>query len=201
METIRKITEDDMVAAFLKAEIDSPRFGDGVKTALKNAGAGQNIVMSPNTDDSEENKLRATVLGECRGYPDKQIFSGFPVDVSWEFASLEKSDLEKILYIDDDYWVKLSNGTRLPTEAAKNINNGVEIYEQSNQRFIDTAEKIRNGIELPEMIIVGDRKGGKLVVIEGHLRLTSYAMALDAVPDNLKAIVGYSENMGNWELF
>ncbi len=200
MKIISKSSENEMISVFLKAEINSPRFGKNVESAMRQNGVDRGIIDEPNINDPVENRKRVAVLG-FRGYPNRALFTGFPPDVEWELVTVDRKDLEKTLYIKDDYWIKLSNETRLPTEAAKNIRAGVQVYGQSNQQFIDTAEKIKLGAELPEMIIVGDKKGGKLVVIEGHLRLTSYMLAPDYIPKGLKAIVGYSENMNNWELF
>ena len=48
---------------------------------------------------------------------------------------LSSQDIDNIYYIDYDYWNELSNGTSKPTEAAKVIKSGKEIYEVSNQPF------------------------------------------------------------------
>ena len=149
----------------------------------------------------EENEIRARLLGIYRGYPDKHLFQSFPRDMNWELVELSKEDIKRILYIKDDYWVKLSKETRLASVAAENIRNGVEIYNQSNKQFYEAAEFLKKGGVLPKMIIVSEGKGKKTVVLEGHLRLTAYMLDEELIPDQLQAIIGYSEGILNWGLY
>ncbi|MCH8161475.1 MAG: hypothetical protein IIB88_06225 [Chloroflexi bacterium] len=41
----------------------------------------------------------------------------------------------------------------------------------------------------------------RLVVIEGHLRLTAYMMEPHLVPDELEVILGSSDRMTDWRLY
>jgi len=51
------------------------------------------------------------------------------------------------------------------------------------------------------MILVGINKESDLIVIEGHLRLTVYMLRSNFIPNQLEAIIGYSENLGNWYFY
>ena len=46
------------------------------------------------------------------------LFAGFPDDVEWELVTLTRDELLAILYINWDWWLKVSRGTRLATVAA-----------------------------------------------------------------------------------
>ena len=47
------------------------------------------------------------------------LFLGFPDDVEWERVVLRRHEVLSILYINWDWWLEVTNGTRLPTVAAE----------------------------------------------------------------------------------
>lgn len=87
--------------------------------------------------NNEENLLRLKIMKLFRGYPDDELFENFPKIDEWSFMKLSSQDIDNVYYIDYDYWNELSNGTSKPTETAKVIKSGKEIYEVSNQPFLD----------------------------------------------------------------
>jgi hypothetical protein len=68
MRVVAAVTEDDMVAAFLRAELDSPRFSPSLRAALADAGLDPSIVRRPDTGDPAANAARRRVLAAYRGY-------------------------------------------------------------------------------------------------------------------------------------
>ncbi len=188
-----------MVAHFLKHELVSERFGPKILSSLKHAGRERRIVESPNLQDEAENTYRIQLLGDVRGYrQDWGLFKDFPGDVSWAIAGLCKSELSKIRYVDYSYWTELSNGTRSPAEAAKTIRSGITVFGQSNEPFIKAACAVERGIVFPEIIVVGKDQATGFVVLEGHLRLTAYLLAEEFSPEEVRAIVGFSNNLTRW---
>lgn len=214
---LNPITEDEMIALYLKGEVNSDRFGQLILEALTSDGVEREIIDSPDWNDASTSQYRRKLLGRLRGFgEDRLLFTGFPLDMKWFRASLTSDEVKKVQYINYDYWVQLSNGSRLPREAAKNIHKGVTAFSQSNNGFLRAAEAIfwhsNEGVKaaasavqehtaFPEMIFVGSGVDEKLVVLEGHLRLTAYLLAESAMPEALTAIVGYSPKITSWELY
>jgi len=58
MRTIRDASEDEVVAAFLQAEIDSDRHAQKILTELHADGRPKSIVDSPDFEDHEGNAYR-----------------------------------------------------------------------------------------------------------------------------------------------
>jgi len=90
----------------------------------------------------------------------------------------------EILYIDWHWWVKVSNGTRLPRVA------------QEGDRAVAAAVATN-----PELIVVTAPDRTKLVVLEGHIRLSSYANFPEYLPDELELYLGVSSRMTDWANF
>src|SRR5207244_3011939 len=65
---IRRASEDEVIAAFLQAEIDSDRHAAKILKELQADGWPQSSVDSPNLGDPEENAYRRSLLGRLRGW-------------------------------------------------------------------------------------------------------------------------------------
>ena len=158
------------------------------------------MVEEPDTTSQSENEYRIQLLGDFRGYKqDRELFESFPDEISWHRKALAKKELARVRYIDYSYWNELSSGSRSPAVAAKNILAGTEVFGESNRGFLECAEALKNGTKLPQLILVGAGKDSELTVLEGHLRLTAYLLALEYVPEETEVIVGFSPSMDDWE--
>ncbi len=198
MKIIRNISEEEVVATFLKTELVSPRFKHRYSNLSRKHIA---MINNPNLKSKLENKYRSQLLSKTRGYPDRRIFTNFPKNVSWKRAYLSKKELQEVQYIDYDYWNELSGGSRLPKDAAKNIRAGKTVFGHSNQNFKNMAKAVEKGIGFPELILVSTDKGGKMVALEGHARLTAFMLALKHIPNKIEVIIGFSKKMKKWDLY
>ena len=103
-----------------------------------------------------------------------------------------------VTYIDYSYWNEISNGTRLPTEAAKTIRSGRPIFEMSTEGFLRIAVALRRGATFSELILVRAAVGSDIVVLEGHVRLTVYALVPELIPSQVIALLGTSPDFKGW---
>ena len=99
MEILRPATEDEVLECFVRAERDSERYGETVRKLL------ERVPDNP-----------GAVLSAYRAWPDQGLFGGFPRDVRWHRGRVTKDELLEILYINWDWWLRLTNGTRRPRD-------------------------------------------------------------------------------------
>ncbi|KKP69200.1 MAG: hypothetical protein UR66_C0001G0082 [Candidatus Moranbacteria bacterium GW2011_GWE1_35_17] len=202
MNLTGKISENEMIAEFLKAEYSSERFNSRLKSLLDKYSADHKLITEPNLKNKDDNIFRKTLLGEYRGYGrNQELFENFPNDVQWHIALLTPEELKQAKYIAYDYWKELTDGSRLAIDAVKNIQAGKEIFNQSNERFLSVAEAIKNGVKFPRLIFLASDKDSSVVVLEGHLRLTAFLLEPEFIPKNLEVIVGFSKNASKWDLY
>lgn len=207
MRFIKKSREEEMVLAFLKAEIDSPRFKKSVKEVLSKSNKTRSLIDQANLNDVEENKLRAVCLAS-RGFKNKQalfpLFQGFPPNTSWKRMSLSKKELGILKYANFPTWTKLSAGTRRVADGAKNINI-IQVSENANVKINTNVKAVQKlveiGVVFPELILVGKNRKDNLILLEGHTRATAYELAKDYLQDEIEIIVGYSEGLGSWSWY
>ena len=189
MRLLRRTSEADMIAVFLRAEITSLRFGHWIKAQLERDHKNRFLVEAPNILNASENAYRRHLLATYRAY----VFDELPTHITWYRALLDRDEIAKVRYIDYDYWNALSVQTRLASDAAETIRSGREIYGQSNQGFLDAAQALRTGTQFPELIVVGVSADSALTVYEGHVRLTAYLLAPECIPEAIEVIAGFAE--------
>ena len=202
MRFIEFLNEDAVVAHYLKHEITSGRFGRAICDLLEQNGWPTSLLEQPDVQNAEQCSIRTKVLSEFRGYQrNKGMFENFPNDVAWARFAITSRELMRVRYIDYSYWNELSGGSRLPSEAAARIKKGAVVFGMSTQHFLEMADALRNGAKYPELILVGAEAHSTLVILEGHARLTAYALVPDLIPGDLTAIVGLSAGMSAWRDF
>ena len=189
MKLIRKTNEAEMILEFLKGELNSKRFNEDLNNAINELGLDSSIILNGNIEDEQENNDRLKIMKKFRGYPDEELFEKFPKIEDWKYLELNENDINNIYYIDYDYWNELSNGTSKPVEAAKVIKSGKEIYEVSNQPFLDGVEYNKTNKFPPVILITCNNE--KYLIIEGHSRMTVYGFNSNKL-NGTYAYVGYT---------
>lgn len=188
-----------MVALFLRTELPAARFRDKLKALLDQAGLPEHLITAPNLDDPAENQAREQLLTQHREYGTRAgLFEGFPRDVCWEWMAITPAELAAVRYVDYDYWVELSGGTRLASDAAPRIRAGVAPFGVSSHWALSMAQAVAAGARFPPLILVTTGSAGRLVVLEGHCRLTAYMLCPDRLPPEMEVLVGSSPDMAGW---
>ena len=185
-----------MIACFLGAELTSTRFGPAIQAALAAAGHPESLLTHPDLTDAAANVARRAVLAATRGYGEhRELFDVFPDDVTWTRAVLTPAELAAVRYMDYSYWIELSGGTRLPADAARRITAGLRAYDIPNDGAIAAGQAAKAAVRFPPLILVGETHDN-LVCLEGHLRLTAYALA--GFPAAVECLLGTAPDMGRW---
>lgn len=185
-----------MVACFLRGELSSRRFGRNLRSQLAAAGQAEQLLTRPDLSDAGANVARRALLAATRGYGEnRDLFEGFPTQVAWTRALLSADEAAAVRYLEYSYWVELSGGSRRPTDAAARVKAGLRAFDVSNEPFVDAARALVSGERFPPLILVGERRDN-LVCLEGHLRLTAYALV--GFPTGVECLIGTAPTMGRW---
>ncbi|MFF4780211.1 hypothetical protein ACFY3E_02860 [Streptomyces griseorubiginosus] len=196
VQVLGKSGEDEMVACFLSGELSSQRFGQRLRSHLAPAGQSEQLLTHPDLSDAVANTARRALLAATRGYGEnRDLFENFPDQVTWIRALLSAGEAADVRYIDYSYWVELSDGSRRPTDAAARIKAGLRAFDVPNEPFVGAARALMRGARFPPLILVGENQDN-LVCLEGHLRLTAYALA--DFPTGIECLIGTAPAMGRW---
>jgi hypothetical protein len=190
---------DEMVLAFLKAEIDSPRFSDKYLDILSQSGLGRALLIDhADPGNPRDNRLRTALLQLVRGYGgDKLLFAGFPPDVRWRRADLEPGELSRLKYANFRSWAALTRGSRRVIDGARNIDI-VPTADNSGANIKAVVEQLRRGRRYSELIVV-EGPQDDLIIVEGHTRATAYVLDEHAEP--IPLLVGTSRLLHQWVFY
>jgi hypothetical protein len=205
-----------MVLEFIKAEVDSPRFSRFYPPDLREKGATRSrLIDNPDLLDAPDNARRRELLA-YRGYGSRtELFAALPSDAIWRWERWTPAELEQMKYAqlrDTTVWMHLSADTRLVSVAVRKLRDGPpdailarsEIADAVRIRIRAIVEQIRSVAALydrgsPMLPPIAVTDESDLVLLEGHVRVTAFALAATGRP--LEMLVGHSPVMRRWQLF
>jgi hypothetical protein len=191
MRIIRDVSENELVLAFVRAEVFSPTYGP---LFVKVMGSKQ-PVYDPDLSDPAANALRLKALGDIRGYKrNTYLFRGFPDDPAWKLVAVTVRELQEWLYANCEPWTKLSRGSRLVRDGAVNLE---EVGTDANANILAVERDVRRGQTYPPLIAAAKDESSPHVLAEGHTRATAYVRALQP-DDEAEVIVGYAPDIEGW---
>ena len=183
-----------MVATFLRGELDSERYGVKLRRLLARDERSEDVLRAPDLASAADNRYRRALLEEHRAFGSREgLFGGFPREVAWHRAVLSHEEVLEIIYINWDWWLRLTEGSRRPVDAGRRIRAGeVPGVTATEHEVVSTAQPL---------IVVTTPALSRLVLLEGHMRLTALALFPDRIPDELEVLLGISDEMDAWSEF
>ncbi len=200
VRVIAPVTEDEVIATFLRGEIDSPRFATNVHEAMSTAGVEESVLRTPDLTNAAENAARRRVLA-YRGWPNQALFSGFPDDAAWSRVVLTRSELGQVRYLNFPEWVRRSDGSRLPEPTAERIRSQVVTDPVLRAACAAIAQRYSISSAVVPIVLVSAGGDSPLVVLEGCVRLTAVFFGARGGPDELKVLLGRSPRMREWAFY
>ena len=191
-----------MIAEFLRQEYaHHDRYGAHIDECLREEGVDPRHVTAPDLADPAANEERRRVFTRYRGYGAgmPSYLTDFPATgVRWSWMALtadEVLDSRLIQYLADH---ELAAGTRSVREAAHRIRNG-QLASAFAERVRALADRLRDGLIVPPLVLVSADGGNTRVILEGHTRITAYALAPEALPVESHVILGSSPEIAKWD--
>jgi hypothetical protein len=201
MRILDSISPDEVIGTFLSGDLESPRFRERLLALLRADRVHASLVAEPDLADTEANAYRRALLARHHEWlAGPHVFGSFPEGLRWSRAALTPDEVLAIRYIDWDWWLRISGGSRSPVEAAKRLRNG-EVPGGSAEEHEPIARRLGSSNPPPALIVVGPANLARLVVIEGHVRLTAYALFPELLPEELEVLLGVSDEIEQWSLF
>ena len=199
MRVIAPATEAEVVAAFLRAEIASPRFGPLIRARLAEVGRAPATIEAPDTANDADNAYRAALLHDYRGASGPApLLKGLPERLEWVRARLAPSDLPELRYADYPFWNELSDGTRSPLRAIERMRAGAARLGRLEGAFEAVAARLCAGEDLGPPILVAPDDASPLVILEGHTRVTGMLLRPECVSAGIEVLIGRAPGVVDW---
>lgn len=202
MEDAGAATEDQVILAWLQAEIESPGFqqyliGDPPNPA--NLSLALKLARSPNLHDDEQNRMRRQIVANTHGFGmGVGQFQGLTNDIKWRRFKLTAGEVGEMLYASrSGAWTILAPVSRKVAEGAINVGH-VFTGDATNMVVLSLAYGINHtDKKIPEIIALR-RPDGLLVILEGHARATAIVLEAAHFKHGVEVYVGESPSVANW---
>ena len=202
VEDLGAASEDQVILAWLQAEIESPDFQAyiiGNPPNPANLSLALKAARSPDLRDQTQNDLRRQIITSAYGFGQGAgSFQGLGPDLRWRRFRLTTDEVGEMLYARQGAaWPVLSPATRKVAEGATNVGH-VFTGDQTNMVVLSLASGIcHSEKKLPEIIALR-RPDGALVILEGHARATAIALEAHRFPGGVNVYVGDGPSVANW---
>ena len=197
-------SENDVVLAFLRAEIDAPRFRDGHIQYLQSLGRSRtSLIDRADLANECDNHMRAISLALTRGYGrNALLFRGYPNDIVWRRFETDVTELGQFLYANFPVLSEVAGTSRLVCEGARRVQAALPGLSMEAQRFVKgvpiVVENAKAAHSFPELVAVRDSQSENIVLLEGHTRATAFVIAQKLSPT--RVLIGSSPRMHEWWL-
>jgi len=207
VRVLRPASEDEMIAEYLRQEYASgDRYGPDIARCLALVDATSELITCPDLTSEHDNRARKRVFALYRGYGElgPSFFTGFPVGrVDWSWVAFSPHEVLATLFT--QYWAGIWESDRTPRDLARRIRERrVPAWVDGDgvlPRLDSLMASIAAGHQPPPLIVVSADGGSTRVVMEGHTRLTAFALAEDALPPEVIVLLGRSAAIARWEQY
>lgn len=190
MQDLGPATDDQVILAWLQAEVESPRFQANLLAGARDPVAflalARQVAHDPDLNSHQQNAVRRAFIAGARGFGiGTAIFAGLDNDIVWRRVSVTVPEVAEMYYANVDGWTALAPDTRRVGEGASNVGLVLEI-ETASIHVLSLARVICHSKE---------------PVTPTRTNLPEAARrppATDGRPYGVFAYVGTTGSVGNW---
>ena len=187
MKRLRRVTEAEVIAEFLKNEFYQEEFH-------RDREQFEHLVLEADTTREDENMLRRALLFRRRGHMWREL----PTDTQWWEMQLDPEDLSKLRVFPRAQWRKIADGSFALSDIVERIR--TRKFSGKVHDFISKVHSLsymlRYGHDTGSVILIGENIEAPMTIIEGNHRLTA---AMLAAPETLhtrfRVFLGMSPRM------
>ncbi|MGA2961201.1 MAG: hypothetical protein ABSD96_05965 [Candidatus Korobacteraceae bacterium] len=187
MRRLQRITEQEVIAEFLKGEFHHNEFYRYHKTF-------EHLVFRADVTNAAENVLRRALLYRRRGH----MWHELPLDTEWWEVQIELQDLKLIRVFARAQWRRIANGSFLLLDVAERLRTRrfTGRVQECVTKVHAISQSLRRGDDLGCALLIGVDESTALTILEGNHRLTAALLEYDNVPQSqLRVLCGFSPRM------
>ncbi|HEY2856925.1 MAG TPA: oligosaccharide flippase family protein [Terracidiphilus sp.] len=182
---VRRVSEDEVIADFLKAEFRCQEFQDYQSMS--------ELVVNPNLDNPEENAKRRALLFIRH----LALWKELPPDTEWFEIDVADADLANIRIFPRAQWRKVARGSFSAVEVAEGLRRDKGQLDDAFVKKIQTmTERMNTGATgFGAVILIGANENEPLTVLDGNHRLIAAILADPRRVAGLRFFCGLSARM------
>ncbi|MGH9503233.1 MAG: lipopolysaccharide biosynthesis protein [Terriglobales bacterium] len=187
IRTIRRVSEHEVMAEFLKTDFHKPEFS-------KYQESLGHVVTAPNLGDVVENAVRRALLFVRHG----ALWRELPPNTQWFEVEIDRSELERIRVFPRAQWRRLARGNFGLTDVAQRIASG-ECNGAADEAFLLKIQQLRNRLEdgwqAGAILLIGLDQRRALTLLDGNHRMVAAMLASPETLSRFRFFCGMSPRM------
>jgi O-antigen/teichoic acid export membrane protein len=183
---LRAVTEDEVIAEFLKSDSRRPRLG-AFREDLRR------IISVPNLDDADENARRRAMLL----LRNLSLWSEIPRGTQWYEAEINMQALDYIRVFPRAHWLKLARGNFSVARVADDLRTGRQALPPRVEKKINSIGRqlSREPAGFGSVILLGISERDPLTVLDGNHRLMATMLSSPGSIAQFRVMCGLSPQM------
>jgi len=187
MKRLRRVTEAEVIAEFLKNEFYQEEFHEDREQF-------EQLVLGAQITDEAGNALRRALLFRRRGHMWREL----PKDTQWWEVQIEPQDLERVRVFPRAQWRRVANGSFLLKDIVRRIK--TRPFRGRTRNFIAKVQALSYRLRIHEdasaVLLIGIDDEKPVTILEGNHRLTAALLASpDVLQDRFRVFCGLSPHM------
>ncbi len=183
---LRRVSEDEAIAEFLKSDFATPVF----KNYQETLGP---IVTAPDLGNPEENAARRALFFLRH----LALWKEIPPRTEWYEATLNQDELHSIRVFPRAQWRKLARGNFAVTTVTERLDDYRQILDSAFISKIDAIGKdfLREDVDFGAVILIGISETEPLTILDGNHRLVAALLTSPHRLHKLRFLCGISPRM------
>jgi O-antigen/teichoic acid export membrane protein len=187
IRTIRHVSEDEVIAQFLKSDFYNTSFED-----YQEALSG--LVTTPNLDNAIENAKRRALLFVRHG----ALWRELPSGTEWFEVEIRRADLDRIRVFPRAQWRKLARGNFAITQVVQRIATG-RCNDVAEGAFLSKIQNLRcwleQDVDAGAVLLIGSGETGPFTILDGNHRLLAATLSSPDAVHRFRFFCGLSSRM------
>ena len=186
VKLIRRVSEDEVIAEFLKSDFHAPAFKQ-YQASLSE------VVSRPDLDNADENAKRRALLFIRH----LALWKELPTATEWYEVEIKQSDVSQIRVFPRAQWRKLARGNFSITKVAEGMRTRQHLLDTPFLlKITDIGDQLRlEDPGLSAVILIGLSDTEPLTVLDGNHRLAAAMLASPNRLEKLRFLCGLSPRM------
>jgi multidrug transporter EmrE-like cation transporter len=183
---IRRVSEDEVIAGFLKSDFQSPEFREYQESMGE-------LVNDPDLDNVGENTKRRALFFLRH----LSLWNQIPVKTKWYEMEVNETNLGQIRAFPRAQWRRLARANVSITEVAESVRTRKHLVDLS---FLLKIVSIGDQLRLDEpgfsaVILIGLNESERFTILDGNHRLVAAMLSSPPTLNKLRFICGLSPHM------
>jgi hypothetical protein len=193
MRKLRQISEEEVVAQFLKHEFYQEEFH-------RDREQFESLVMNPDLNNPAEAVIRRALLLRRR----RNVWLELPPDTQWFEVEIERKDLPKMRVFTRGHWAKMTRDNHHLVDFVERARtHRLSRFAYRHMTKVQSVRyRLRDSTEVSPVFLIGIDENSPITIMEGNNRLTAVLLdSFDLWQRRFRFYVGLSPQMGGYVFY